>query len=67
VARCERLGFLRFHPVNSAIARLSVEECSSLRPDPADRIIVATALYLGASVITRDDKIRGSGVVRCLW
>ena len=67
VTRCERLGFMHFHPVNNAIARLSVDACSRLHADPVDRLIVATALYLGSSVVTRDDKIAGSGVVRCLW
>lgn len=67
VSRCERLGFLRFDPVNNAIARLAVTACNAMHADPSDRIIVATALYLGASVVTRDDKIRTGGVVPCIW
>lgn len=67
VGRCERLGFLRFHPVNNSIARLAVTACAAMHADPADRIIVATALYLGASVVTRDDKIRSCHVVKCIW
>ncbi len=66
VARCEKLGFLRFQPLNNEIARLAVTHCASMHADPADRIIVATALYLGASVVTLDDRIRKSGLVRCL-
>lgn len=67
VTRCERLDLLRFHPVNNTIAHMAVTTCSVMHPDPADRMIVATARYLGASVITRDDKIRSCGLVRCIW
>ena len=67
VARCERLAVLRFEPVNNDIARIAVTNSASLPADPADRIIVATALYLGAAVVTRDEKIRASGVVKCIW
>lgn len=65
VARCERLSFLRFHPVDNAIARLAVN--AAMHSDPADRMIVATAIYLGATVVTRDAKIRDSGLVPCVW
>ena len=67
VTRCERLSFFRFAPVNNSIARLAVTSCDAMHADPADRIIVATALYLGASVVTRDEKIRSSGIVPCIW
>jgi PIN domain nuclease of toxin-antitoxin system len=32
-----------------------------------DRMIVATALLVGAHVITRDSVIRNSGIVECVW
>ena len=67
VSRCERLSFLRFHPLNNEIARLAVTGCGSTNADPADRIIMATALYLGGSVVTCDEKIRDSGAVKCIW
>ena len=67
VTRCEKLSFVRFNPVNNSIARLAVTTCASMHADPADRIIVATALYLGASVVTRDEKIKASGLVPCIW
>lgn len=67
VTRCERLGFLRFDSVNNSIARLSVTACAAMHADPADRIIAATALYLGASIVTCDDKIRSAGIVHCIW
>ena len=35
--------------------------------DPADRLIVATALVEGASVVTRDNRIRRAAVVETIW
>jgi PIN domain nuclease of toxin-antitoxin system len=67
VARCERLSFIRFHPLNNEIARLAVTACGLTNADPADRIVMATASYLGASVVTCDEKIRTAGVVKCVW
>jgi PIN domain nuclease of toxin-antitoxin system len=67
IARCERLSFLRFHAINNVIARLSVTDCAPMHADPADRMIVATALYLGATVVTRDAKIRDCGLIKSIW
>jgi len=67
VSRCEKISFLTFQPVDNDIARLSVTACSDMHGDPADRIITATALYLGAKLISRDTKIRQSGIVECIW
>ena len=36
-------------------------------PDMPDRIIAATALFLGLPLITRDERIVGSGLIQCLW
>jgi prevent-host-death family protein len=36
-------------------------------PDPADRIIVATALGLGATLVTADRRIHGYSRVRTVW
>lgn len=35
--------------------------------DPHDRVIVAIAKMLNAIVITKDDKIRNSGLVKTIW
>jgi PIN domain nuclease of toxin-antitoxin system len=35
--------------------------------DPADRLVVATALIESAALITRDDRIQRSGVVETVW
>jgi len=57
VEKCERLAMFQFIPVDNTIARLAVELPEPLHSDPADRIIIATALSLGATLITRDRKI----------
>jgi PIN domain nuclease of toxin-antitoxin system len=67
IARSEALPFLTFIPVNNAIALRSAELPSAMHPDPADRIIVATALSLGATLVTKDDRIRSCGVVKTIW
>ncbi len=67
VSRCEQLSFLRFMPVDNDIARLSVQLPDPMHPDPADRIIVATANYLGAKLITKDQKLLDYPHVRTLW
>lgn len=35
--------------------------------DPADRLIVATALDLGVPLVTKDGNITDSGIVRVIW
>ena len=35
--------------------------------DPADRLIVATALVHGAPLVTRDERIHGFGGVTTVW
>lgn len=57
VEKCERLALFHFVPVDNTIARLSVELPEPLHADPADRIIIATALSLGATIVTKDWKI----------
>jgi PIN domain nuclease of toxin-antitoxin system len=36
-------------------------------PDPADRVIVATALMRGLPLLTKDASIHASGQVSCIW
>jgi PIN domain nuclease of toxin-antitoxin system len=47
-----------------------VQACALPQPfhgDPADQILVATARYRGAVVITKDQRIRQYGHVQSLW
>ncbi len=67
LGRCERLPFLSFVPVNTAIAVESVRLPDFPHTDPADRIITATALSLGALLVTKDDKLRSYPNVQTVW
>ena len=55
VERTEALGFVEFAPITNSIALKSVD--LNMHSDPADRLIVATALELGASLVTRDETL----------
>jgi PIN domain nuclease of toxin-antitoxin system len=35
--------------------------------DPADRLIVSTALHQGVPLVTRDERIHAAGVVQTIW
>src|SRR5262249_9465741 len=52
--------------VTPALARGLLASPRSFHRDPADRLIVATARALDLPLLTRDDAIRRSGLVR-LW
>ena len=67
VARSEALPFFRFVPMDNRIAVLSNQLGDGLHEDPADRIITATALVLGATLITRDQRLRDYPHVETLW
>jgi len=67
VAHCEALPFLSFVPVSNRIALESVRLPAFPSPDPADRIIVATALGLGATVVTADRRLHTYSRIRTVW
>lgn len=67
VNKIENFPFLRFVPVDNKIAAKSVTLPETVGSDPADRIVVATALDLGATLITSDSKIRKYPHVQTLW
>lgn len=67
LCRCEALPFLSFVPLDNAIAVESVRLPDFPHADPADRIIAATALSLGAVLVTKDDKLRNYPHVKTLW
>ncbi len=67
VAKSEAMPFLHFIAVDNAIALKSVQLPEPFHPDPADRIIMATALALGFPLVTRDEKIARSRHVRTIW
>jgi PIN domain nuclease of toxin-antitoxin system len=67
VARSEALPFLEFVPVDNRIALRSTQLPGSFHADPADRIIVATALTVGGTLVTKDNKLRRYPHVETLW
>lgn len=63
----EALPFLAFIPVDNRIALRSVQLDGFSQRDPADRIIIATALGLGATVVTADSALRAYKPLITLW
>ncbi len=67
IAASEALPFFDFVPVSNSIALKSVQLPGILHNDPADRIIIATAVSLGATLVTKDEKIRNYPHVKTVW
>ena len=67
VAKSEALPFIQFVPVSNSIAIKAVNLPQPLHIDPADRIIIATALSSGAHLITKDKKLLDYPHVRTIW
>jgi PIN domain nuclease of toxin-antitoxin system len=67
IAKTESLPFVMFIPVSNGIAVKSVFLPEPLHKDPADRIIVATALALGDELITKDEKLQEYPHVKTVW
>ncbi len=65
IERCEKTGVFQFVPVDNSICRLSTT--LGLHGDPADRLIAATSVYLGATLITKDHKLRQSKKLITAW
>jgi PIN domain nuclease of toxin-antitoxin system len=67
IAKSESLPAFRFIPVDNRIAVLSSYLPGELHEDPADRIITATALTLGATLITKDQKLQDYPHLETFW
>jgi len=67
ISRSVALPFLHFVPVDNQIFLRSVDLPGSLHDDPADRVIVATALGLGMPLVTRDHRLRGYPHIETIW
>lgn len=67
IKKSEMLPFVNFIPVDNSIAVKSVNLPQPFHSDPADRIIVATAISLGASLITKDERILKYPHVKTIW
>ena len=67
IAKSENLPFFQFIPVSNSIAVKAVNLPPPLHPDPADRIIIATALSTGVAIVTKDKKISDYALVKTIW
>ena len=67
INRVEALPFVTFVAVDNRIALKSMTLEKFPNRDPADRIIAATALGLGASLVTADEKLRAYRPLKTIW
>ena len=67
IANSENLPFIQFIPMSNSIAAKSASLPQPLHSDPADRIIIATALSTGAPIVTKDKKISDYQHVKTIW
>ena len=67
LADLRTLPELQFQPVSVEIAELAGSFDEATPGDPADRIIVATALTLRAKLVTADERLRASPRVSTVW
>ena len=67
IAHIEALPFLSFVPVDNRIAARAAQLVNFAHKDPADRIIVSTALGLGATLLTADKQLQGYAAVATVW
>jgi len=54
-------------PITSELAALAAQFPDDYPCDPADRLIGATALTEGMALVTRDEGIRASKLVKTIW
>lgn len=67
IAHLEELPWLSFVPVDNRIAVRAVNLEAFPHRDPADRMIVATALGLNATLVTADTRLRSYRALRTAW
>jgi PIN domain nuclease of toxin-antitoxin system len=67
IAKSEALPFITFIPVDNSVAIKSVNLPEPLHDDPADRIIIATAISMGAPLVTKDEKILKYPHAQTIW
>jgi len=67
IARSEALPFVQFVPLDNRIALRANHLPGEIHDDPADRIIIATALTLGAPLVSKDTRIRDYPHIETIW
>jgi PIN domain nuclease of toxin-antitoxin system len=58
--------FIRLLPISASIG-VTAGALEDFHGDPADRLIVATSLELGATLVTKDTDIRAYDRVKSIW
>jgi PIN domain nuclease of toxin-antitoxin system len=53
--------------ITPTIAALATQFPADFSADPADRLIAATARAEGLTLVTRDERMRSSALVRTVW
>ena len=67
IAKSEALPFITFIPIDNSVAMKSVNLPQPLHDDPADRIIIATAISMGVPLVTKDKKLLRYPHVQTIW
>lgn len=67
VAHAESLPYVEYVALDNTIALKSATLPEPLYRDPADRMIIATALTLGAALVTKDLRIQQYPHVQTVW
>ncbi len=67
ISSVEALPFVRFVPVDNRVAARAVALENFPHRDPADRMILSTALGLGAALVTADARLRAYRAVKTVW
>jgi PIN domain nuclease of toxin-antitoxin system len=67
LANLEAIPVLDFVPVDNRIAMRAVHLDGFPHRDPADRIIAATAMSLGATLVTADERLLAYKPLRTAW
>jgi PIN domain nuclease of toxin-antitoxin system len=67
IPRAAALPFLEFVPVDVRIALRTAELPGELHADPADRMIAATALERGWTLVTKDERLQSCRFLRTVW
>ena len=57
----------RLEGITPAIATTAMQFPETVNKDPANRVILATALHLGGRLATADANLRGAGIVPVVW
>lgn len=65
--KAEAVAGIEYVEIDNRIAFRSVELPGFPNPDPADRIVVSTALELGAPVVSKNAAIRSYAAVESIW